>query len=82
MPEPIVTLNGESLKIDLLELVRMAAEDALNGLLEEEAGDLVGAERHRRPRLLPLPRHQDHGQVLPAEGPATRGRGAQNSRKR
>ena len=48
MPEPIVTLNEESLKTDLRELVRRTVEDALNGLLEEEAGDLVGAERHGR----------------------------------
>lgn len=41
MPEPIVTLNEESLRSDLSELVRRAVEDTLNGLLEEEAGDLV-----------------------------------------
>ena len=48
MPEPIVTLNEESLKTDLRELVRRTVEDTLNGLLEEEAGDLVGAERYER----------------------------------
>lgn len=48
MPEPIVTLNEGSLKSDLSELVRRAVEDTLNGLLEEEAGDLVGAERYER----------------------------------
>ena len=48
MPEPIVTLNEESLKSDLKALVRRTVEDTLNGLLEEEAGDLVGAERHGR----------------------------------
>lgn len=42
MPEPIVTLNEESLKSDLRELVRRTVEDTLNGLLEEEADDLVG----------------------------------------
>ena len=47
MSDPIVTLNEESLKTDLRELVRRTVEDTLNGLLEEEAGDLVGAERHR-----------------------------------
>ena len=46
MPEPIVTLNEESLKSDLRELVRKTVEDTLNGLLDEEAGDLVGAERY------------------------------------
>ena len=46
MPEPIVTLNEESLKSDLRELVRGTVEDTLNGPLEEEAGDLVGTERY------------------------------------
>ena len=49
MLEPIVTLNEESLKTDLCELVRRTIEDTLNGLLEEEeAGDLFGAERYER----------------------------------
>ena len=48
MPEPIVTLNEESLRSDLRELVRKTIEDTLNGLLEAEADDLVGAERHER----------------------------------
>ena len=34
-----------------------------------------GGERDRGPRVPPLPRHQDHRQVLPAEGPATREEG-------
>ena len=48
MPEPIVTLNEESLRADLKELIRKTVEDTLNGLLEEEADDLVGAERYER----------------------------------
>lgn len=48
MPEPIATLNDEPLKGDLGELVRRTVEDTLNGLLEEEAGDLVGADRYER----------------------------------
>ena len=48
MPEPVVSLNEESLKSDLRELVRKTVEDTLNGLPGEEAGDLVGAERHGR----------------------------------
>ena len=48
MPEPIVTLNEESLRSDLRELVGKTVEDTLNGLLEAEAGDLVGAGRHGR----------------------------------
>ena len=35
MPEPIVSLNEESLKSDLRELVRRTVEDTLDGLLEE-----------------------------------------------
>ena len=48
MPEPIVTFNEESLKTDLRELVRSTVEEMLNGLLDEEADDLVGAERYER----------------------------------
>lgn len=48
MPDPIVSLNEESLKADLRELVRRTVEEMLNGLLDEEADDLVGAERHER----------------------------------
>lgn len=48
MPGPIVSLNEESLKSDLRELVRRTVEDTLNGLLEEEADDLVGAKRYER----------------------------------
>ena len=48
MPEPIVTLNEESLRADLRELIRKTVEEMLSGLLEEEAGDLVGAERYER----------------------------------
>ena len=48
MPAPIVTLNEEILKSDLRELVRRTVEDTLNGLLEEEADGLVGAERYER----------------------------------
>ena len=48
MPEPIVTLNEESLRSDLRELVRRTVEDTLNGLLEAEADELVGAERYER----------------------------------
>ncbi|OUO35564.1 hypothetical protein [Olsenella sp. An290] len=47
MPEPIETLNEESLKSDLHELVRRTAEDTLKGLLDKE-DDLVGAERYER----------------------------------
>jgi len=48
MPEPIVTLDEDSLGSDLRELVRRTVGDTLNGLLEAEAEDLVGAGRHER----------------------------------
>ena len=48
MPEPIVSLNEETLRADLRELVRRTVEEMLNGLLDEEADDLVGAERYER----------------------------------
>ena len=48
MPEPIVTLSEESLRPDPRELVRRTVEEVLDGLLDEEAGDLVGAERYER----------------------------------
>nr|WP_270405290.1 hypothetical protein [Candidatus Collinsella stercoripullorum] len=47
-PELIETLNEESLRADLRELIRKIVEEMLNGLLKEEAGDLVGAERYER----------------------------------
>ena len=37
MPEPIVTLNEESLRSDLRELVGKTVEDTLSGLLEAKA---------------------------------------------
>ena len=40
--------NPQILHAVLRELVRQTVEDTLNGLLEEEADDLVGAERHGR----------------------------------
>ena len=46
--DPIVSLNEESLKAGPRELVRKTVEEMLSGLPEEEAGDLVGAERHGR----------------------------------
>ena len=48
MPGPIVTVDQDAIKSDLRELVRRAVEDTLNGLLEEEADDLVGAGRYER----------------------------------
>ena len=48
MPDSIVSFNEGSLRADLRELVRRTVEEMLNGLLDEEADDLVGAERYER----------------------------------
>ncbi len=48
MSEPIVTFDEQAIRNDLRELVRQTVEDTLNGLLEEEADDLVGTERYER----------------------------------
>lgn len=48
MPELIVTLSEKSLKTDLRKPMGRNVEEMLNGLLDEEAGDLVGAERFWR----------------------------------
>ena len=46
MSEPTITLSEESLGSDVDELVSKTVEDTLNGLPEEKAEDLVGAERY------------------------------------
>ena len=48
MPAPIVSVGQEAMKEDLRGLVRRTVEDTLNGPLEEEADDLVGADRYER----------------------------------
>lgn len=48
MSDPIVTFDEEAVRDELKELVRKTVEDTLNALLEEEADDLVGAERYER----------------------------------
>ena len=48
MPEPIAALSEESPRADLRELIRKTVEEMPSGPLEEEAGDLVGAERYER----------------------------------
>ncbi|WP_270255581.1 hypothetical protein [Collinsella intestinalis] len=49
MPEPIVTLNEESLRSDLRELVGKTVGDTLDGLLEAKV--LAVAEELERMRL-------------------------------
>jgi putative transposase len=48
MSEPIVTFDEDAVRNELSELVRKTVEDALNALLEEEADDLVNADRYER----------------------------------
>ncbi len=48
MSDSIVTVNEGSLKNDLKELVRKTVQDTINALLDEEAEEMVGAERYER----------------------------------
>ena len=48
MSDPIVTVDEETLKGDIRELVRKTVQDTINALLEEEADEMVGAERYER----------------------------------
>ena len=48
MSDPIVTFDEEAVRGELRELVRRTVEDTLNALLEEEADDLIGADRYER----------------------------------
>ena len=48
MSEPIVSINEESLRLDIKELVKNTVRDVINQLLEEEADGLVNAERYER----------------------------------
>ena len=44
----MVSVDEESLKSDLRELVRKTVQETLNALLDEEADKMAGAERHER----------------------------------
>lgn len=48
MSANIVSVEEESLRNDILNLVRKTVEETLNALLDEEASELVGAERYER----------------------------------
>ncbi|MVX61418.1 IS256 family transposase [Enterorhabdus mucosicola] len=48
MSDPIVTFDEAAMRGELKELVRRTAEDTLNALPEEEAGDLIKADRYER----------------------------------
>ena len=45
MSDPIVSFDEAAMRGELRELVRRTVEDTLNALLEEEADDLIGADR-------------------------------------
>ncbi|MDR1515666.1 MAG: transposase, partial [Synergistaceae bacterium] len=48
MSEKIIHLNEGAIKSELKDLVRNSVEETLNKLLEEEASELLKAERHER----------------------------------
>ena len=48
MSANIVSVDEEPLKSDLRELVRKTVQETLNALLDEEANEMVGAERYER----------------------------------
>ena len=48
MSANIASVDEESLKSDLRELVRKTVQEMLNALLNEEADEMVGAERYER----------------------------------
>ena len=48
MSDPIVTFDEAAMRGELNELVRRTVEDTLNALLEEEADDLIKADRYER----------------------------------
>ena len=48
MSANIVSVDEESLKSDLRELVRKTVQETLNALLDKEADETVGAERYER----------------------------------
>ncbi len=48
MPEPIVSVDQDAIKDELKILVKATVEQTINGLLEEQADELVGAQRHGR----------------------------------
>lgn len=48
MSDPIVSFDEAAMRGELRELVRRTVEDTLNALLEEEADDLVRADRYER----------------------------------
>ena len=48
MSADIASVDEEPLEADLRELVRKTVQETLNALLDEEADEMVGAERYER----------------------------------
>ena len=48
MSSKIIQLNEAAIKVELKELVRKSVEDTLNDFLDQEADELVNAERYAR----------------------------------
>lgn len=48
MSDPIVSFDEAAMRGELEELVRQTVEDTPSALLEEEADDLIGADRYER----------------------------------
>ena len=48
MSDQIVSVDEEAIKKELRELVKTTVEQTINALLDEEADELVGAERYER----------------------------------
>lgn len=48
MSNAIVSVDEETLRDDLRDLVRRTVQDTINALLEQEADEMVGAERYER----------------------------------
>jgi len=46
MSEQIVSVDEGAIKADLRELVKSTVRETINALLDEEADELVGAERY------------------------------------
>ena len=48
MSKQIVSVDEDAIKTDLSELVRTTVQQVINSMLDEEANELVGAERYER----------------------------------
>ena len=48
MSKQILSVDEQAIKTDLAELVRSAVQQVINSMLDEEADELVGAERYGR----------------------------------